>query len=160
MNAGIRERAIADVLKEIVVIDPRNGLTALSPQQCGFGYRQSAVLQQRLPVLWGRLRLDGDPFDRTEILDRRRRTQPVNAYSAGCIFRNPQGFSAGYLIQKAGLKGLSCGGAKVSDKHANFIVNAGGATSAEIRKLIDIVRQKVYKSLRILLELEIEVLYG
>jgi UDP-N-acetylmuramate dehydrogenase len=157
MNAGIPERSIADVLEEIAILREDYKIRNVSPEMCRFGYRRSQVLEQRIPVLWARLRLNGKPYDRFELISRKRATQPLDLPSAGCVFKNPPEGSAGYLIEKAGLKGLIIGKAKVSEKHANFIVNLGGATNAEIRKLIDIVRQKVYKSFHIWLELEIEV---
>jgi len=76
------------------------------------------------------------------------------------VFKNPDGGSAGELIDRSGLKGMRMGQAQISEKHANFIVNLGGATSAEICKLIDIVRQKVYNTFHVGLDLEIEVIDG
>jgi len=160
MNTGIPQRTIGDTIEEVAVLNPHGEVMVLKAKDCGFSYRRSEILEQRLPVLWARLRLDGRPYDRDEILTHRRASQPLSAVSAGCVFKNPRGLSAGRVIDKAGLKGLSVGMAKVSEKHANFIVNLGGARCTEIRKLIDIVRQKVYKSFRILLELEIEVIDG
>jgi UDP-N-acetylmuramate dehydrogenase len=161
MNAGIPERSIADVLEKVGILsEEADQIVTLDQKECRFAYRQSAILQERFPVLWAYLRTDGKPYERTEMLARRRASQPLDSRSAGCVFKNPPEFSAGYLIEKAGLKGLTVGMAKVSEKHANFIVNTGGATASEIRKLIDIVRQKVYKSFRISLELEIEILGG
>lgn len=160
MNAGIPARAIGEVVDEIAVLDLSGQVKRLRAADCGFSYRKSRILEERLLVLWVRLRLDGAPYDREEILAHRRAHQPLCTCSAGCVFKNPPGFSAGRLIEEAGLKGFSVGMAKVSEKHANFILNLGGATSADIRKLIDIVRQKVYKSFRVLLELEIEVIDG
>ncbi len=160
MNAGIRGRSIGDLVTEVAIVDSAGDTRILQQEDCQFGYRQSAILGQGLPVLWARLRLDGESYDREVMLAQRRARQPVSARSAGCVFKNPSGVSAGQLIDEARLKGLQVGMAKVSEKHANFILNLGGATSAEIRTLIDIVRQKVYKSFRVLLELEIKVIDG
>lgn len=160
MNAGIPEQSISDAVEEVAILDENSEVRIVTAKECQFEYRQSKVLKEQIPVLWGRLRLNGKSYDRFEVLAKRRATQPLDLPSAGCVFKNPPGSSAGYLIEKADLKGLIVGRAKVSEKHANFIVNLGGATNAEIRKLIDIVRQKVYKSFHIWLELEIEVLNG
>ena len=160
MNAGSHSRSIGDLVTEVAIVDNGGGMRILQQEDCQFVYRQSAILGQGLPVLWARLRLDGESYDREEMLAQRLASQPVSVRSAGCVFKNPSGVSAGQLIDEARLKGLQVGMAKVSEKHANFILNLGGATSAEIRKLIDIVRQKVYKSFRVLLELEIEVIDG
>ncbi len=160
MNAGIHGQSIGDLVTEVAIVDNAGGMRILQQEDCQFGYRQSAILGQGLPVLWAQLRLDGESYDREEMLAQRLARQPVSARSAGCVFKNPSGVSAGQLIDEARLKGLQVGMAKVSEKHANFILNLGGATSAEIRKLIDIVRQKVYKSFRVLLDLEIEVIGG
>lgn len=160
MNAGIPARTIGDVVEEVGVLSSDGTFRVLSREDCRFGYRTSAMLEQGLVVVWARLRLTEESFDKDALLARRKATQPVHARSAGCVFRNPPSLSAGQLIDAAGLKGISVGMAKVSEQHANFIVNLGGASSAEIRKLIDIVRQKVYKSFRIWLELEIRVIEG
>ena len=160
MNAGIPEQSISDMVEEVAVLDENSKVQVLTRTECQFGYRQSKILKERLPVLWGCLRFNGKLYDHSEVLAKRRATQPLDLPSAGCVFKNPPGKSAGLLIEKAGLKGLIVGKAKVSEKHANFVVNLGGATNAEIRKLIDIVRQKVYKSFHLWLELEIEVLDG
>ena len=84
-------------------------------------------------------------------------SQPA-APSAGCVFKNPDSkTSAGALIDKAGLKGTAVGGAAVSEKHANFIVNRGGATAADVLRLIDIIRERVQGLFNVVLELEVEV---
>lgn len=94
----------------------------------------------------------------THLLRRRRQTQPIGKPSAGSVFRNPPDAHAGDLIEKAGLKGLSVGGARVSDKHANFIVNTGGATARDIEELIETVRARVREAFGVELELEVRVL--
>jgi UDP-N-acetylmuramate dehydrogenase len=160
MNAGIRQQSIGAIVTEVAVLDPAGNTRVLQQRDCEFAYRQSLFRTQHIPVLWAQLRLNGEWYDRDAIRTQRLAHQPVFPRSAGCVFKNPPGHSAGRLIDKAGLKGTMVGMAKVSEKHANFILNLGGASSAEIRKLIDIVRQKVYKSFRILLEPEIEVIDG
>jgi len=89
------------------------------------------------------------------ILDERRGKHPLEYPSAGSVFKNPPGQSSWKLIHDAGLKGLSVGGARVSEKHTNFIINTGSATSANIRDLVELVREKVYDMSGITLETEI-----
>jgi UDP-N-acetylmuramate dehydrogenase len=160
MNAGIRDRSIGDMVRSVVALDREGRVREVPASECGFEYRGSTFRQNGLVVLSATLGLEGPAFDRREILGRKRATQPLTFPSAGCVFKNPPGRSAGELIDQSGLKGLTVGNAQVSAKHANFIVNLGGATSAEICKLIDIVRQKVYKSFHVGLDLEIEVIDG
>lgn len=160
MNAGIPARAIGDAVEAVTVRDADGAVRVLDRDACGFAYRGSAIRASRLPVVSALLRLDGPAFDGAALLAARRKRQPIAARTAGCVFKNPLNDSAGRLIEGAGLKGLRVGRAKVSELHANFIVNLGGARCAEIRKLIDIVHQKVYKSFQISLELEIEVIEG
>ncbi|TAJ92457.1 MAG: UDP-N-acetylmuramate dehydrogenase [Gammaproteobacteria bacterium] len=92
-----------------------------------------------------------------EFLERRSESQPIGAASCGSVFRNPPGDSAGRLIDACGLKGLRRGNAIVSDKHANFIINSGGATALEIEDLIDMVRQRVAQETGIHLEPEVKI---
>jgi UDP-N-acetylmuramate dehydrogenase len=160
MNAGIRGRAIGDRVRSVQVLDQEGRTRVLSPEECRFEYRSSEILKRRLVVLSATLSLSGEAYDRSELLRRRRQTQPVSLPSAGCVFKNPSGVSAGELIDRSGMKGFRIGCAGVSERHANFIVNLGGATSAEICKLIDIVRQKVYNTSHVSLDLEIEVIDG
>jgi len=160
MNAGTGERSIGDVVQQATVLSAHGALESLDRAACAFSYRTSSLLESRLPILSATLLLDERTFDRKEFLARRAATQPVSEASAGCAFKNPPARSAGELIERAGLKGFQVGMAKVSDIHANFIINVGGASSNEICRIIDIVRQKVYKSFHILLDLEIEVVDG
>ena len=159
MDAGIPARTIAAAIVWVEAVN--NGqIVRFDRAAAGFTYRTSRFRTARLPIVAARLRVDGPAYDAAAIIARRAATQPVSRPSAGCVFKNPPTAAAGQLIDNAGLKGLRVGMAMVSEKHANFIVNLGGARSADIRKLIDIVREKVYKSFRILLELEIEVIDG
>lgn len=160
MNAGIPAHSIGDIVDRVAVLDTHNDVRILNAEECHFGYRESKIRAERLPVLWASLRLDEEPYDYDAILAHRRATQPISERSSGCVFKNPPNLSSGQLIEECGLKGFRVGMAKVSEKHANFILNLGGAKEAEIRKLIDIVHQKVYKSFHISLELELEVIDG
>ncbi len=160
MNAGIRDRSIGDMVRSVLVLTPAGCVRELPAKECRFEYRGSGIRKDGLIVLAAVLSMDGPDYDRRGMIERKRATQPMSLPSAGCVFKNPDGRSAGELIDHAGLKGLTIGNAQVSEKHANFIVNLGGATSAEICKLIDIVRQKVYNTFHVGLDLEIEVIDG
>jgi UDP-N-acetylmuramate dehydrogenase len=91
------------------------------------------------------------------MVERRKKTQPLGDWSAGCVFKNPAGDSAGRLIDACGLKGLMFGGACISEKHANFIVNTGTATASDVRHLIHLAHQKVKEQFGIELQLEIQI---
>jgi len=160
MNAGIRDRSIGDMVRSALVLTPDGLVREVPSKDCRFGYRGSGIREDGLIVLTATLGVDGPAYDRDGVIERKRATQPLSFPSAGCVFKNPDGGSAGELIDRSGLKGMRMGQAQISEKHANFIVNLGGATSAEICKLIDIVRQKVYNTFHVGLDLEIEVIDG
>ena len=104
-------------------------------------------------------RIKSNINDKRDIASKQRKTtQPLTYRSAGSIFKNPKENAAGYLIDKAGLKGLQIGGAKISEKHANFIVNLGNAKSTDVLELIDVIKNKIYQMYKIKLELEIKSL--
>ena len=93
-----------------------------------------------------------------ELLGKRNDSQPTGVYSCGSVFRNPQGDYAGRIIESCGLKGFSIGGATVSEKHANFIINTGSATSTDIEKLIEHVRQVVLEQNGVVLKPEVRII--
>jgi UDP-N-acetylmuramate dehydrogenase len=93
-----------------------------------------------------------------EIQEYRRRTQPREHPNCGSVFVNPPGDYAGRLVEQSGQKGRTVGGAQVSEKHANFIVNRGGATAADVLELIDLVRESVYQETGVRLELELQIM--
>ncbi len=92
-----------------------------------------------------------------ECFEYKSRSQPMKESSAGCIFKNPEGRSAGALIDRAGLKGVGCGQAFVSDHHANFIVTSKGATASDVLRLVDLIRERVHRLFGAQLELEVDV---
>ncbi len=160
MNAGVPEGAIGDLVASVRARDPAGRIRRLDAPACGFGYRTSCFRGGGWLVLDAELRLgSGRRWDRAELL-RRRKHQPLG-HSPGCVFKNPPhtARSAGWLVDKAGLKGYKVGNAQVSRSHANFILNLGGAQSADVLSLIDIVREKVYKEFKVELDLELEVVY-
>ncbi len=160
MNAGGRHGEFGDVVERVRVADCRGLIGILTRDELGFGYRTSTVADR--VVLSADLKLtEGDP-ERTQATFRRfmaekKQSQPLGDKSAGCVFKNPDGKSAGALIDAAGLKGVARGGASVSDVHANFIVTKPDATAAEVLAVIEHVRSEVAGACGVELELEIDV---
>ena len=162
MNAGSREEWIGSIVESVTLFVPGEGLMAVRGPEVAWGYRSSG-LQTRGIIVEGAFRLmegDADHIRRTmeASLRRRKRTQPLSMPSAGSVFVNPEGDSAGRLIESAGLKGTRIGGAVVSDLHANFIVNAGGATAADVISLVRLVRDTVKEAYGVELTPEVRFL--
>jgi UDP-N-acetylmuramate dehydrogenase len=162
MNAGGRFGSVADALVAVEGVDAQGRRFLRAVRDGDLGYRRSVF--QECVVTGAVFRRDpaADPVAAAalhrEALAWKRRTQPLSARSAGCIFRNPSpGVPAGRLIEEAGLKGLRVGGAMVSPRHANFIVNTGGATSADVHALIERVRAAVRERHGVDLDLEVRV---
>ncbi|NOY05457.1 MAG: UDP-N-acetylmuramate dehydrogenase [Chlorobi bacterium] len=158
VNAGAYGSEISDHLVEIKVV--KNGKIAVMPREEGeFAYRSSAL--QTVIILEARFHFSpADPVvlreRRKELLLKRNMSQPTNVPSAGSIFKNPSGDFAARLIESCGLKGVSEGGAVVSEKHANFIVNIGDATARDILSLILKVQSTVFEQTGVFLEPEIQ----
>lgn len=163
MNAGTGDGCLADVLSWIEVLDERGGRIRLDRKDLSPVYR-SMGLSKGWIVLSGGFRLsfaqNGDLARHmlSEKMRLRMRTQPLALASAGCIFKNPPGFSAGFLIDRAGLKGLRVGDAEVSEKHANWIVNRGNARARDILDLIEHIEKLVLEEFGVCLEREIQIL--
>jgi len=159
MNAGCYGGETSTYVTEIQAIrDDR--IMSLTKEQCGFVYRGSGlkntvIMQARFTLPHGEkaelLRL------RKNHMIHRNQTQPVEIPNAGCIFKNPDGFKAAILIEECGLKGEKLGGAMVSPKHSNFIVNTGSATANDVMGLVKKVKDTVKKSNGVELELEIKL---
>ncbi len=162
MNAGAHGCALSEVVREVRVLTPR-GERTWSREEMGLQYRQSRLQAERGVVLEVTLNLTpADPRVCLERLDTwlqtRSDTQPLGPPSSGCIFRNPVGDHAGRLIDVSGGKGMQIGGATVSDRHANYILNTGGATADEVVRLIAEVRARVRDRSGIDLEPEIKMI--
>ncbi|MFY9386085.1 MAG: UDP-N-acetylenolpyruvoylglucosamine reductase, partial [Dethiobacteria bacterium] len=145
---------------EVSIISPGGEQVRLVPEDIVFGYRQSN-LSGRGIIVEALLKLEeGDPETLKREVERyhaeRRRRHPTLP-SAGSVFRNPPGNPAGRLIEAAGGKGLSIGAARVSEKHANFIVNTGGASARDIESLIELIRQRVKDKFGVELETEVRI---
>jgi UDP-N-acetylmuramate dehydrogenase len=139
MNAGGRERWIGSVVESVSLFVPAEGLCAVRGPEVVWGYRRSG-LSERGIIVEAVLRVQQADSDSIRYamdgsLRRRKLSQPMGAASAGSVFVNPEGDSAGRLIEAAGLKGARVGGAAVSAMHANFIVNEGGATASDVMAL-------------------------
>ncbi|MBQ7542846.1 MAG: UDP-N-acetylmuramate dehydrogenase [Clostridia bacterium] len=160
MNAGAYGGEIRDVLSCVTSADRLGRQHVHTRDDLELGYRTSVFQTNGEIVLSGIFQLDkGDPDQirvrMDEILQRRKDKQPLNYPSAGSVFKRPQGYFAGALIEQCGLKGFSVGGAQVSEKHAGFIVNRGGASSSDVLRLIEIIRETVEKETGVVLEPEI-----
>lgn len=163
MNAGGKYGEIGPTIKSVSVIDRKGEPETWQKDRLKFGYRTSNLKDIKAIVGEVVLQLKRRKIQLIKksvsaILAEKRQTQPLRDRSAGCVFKNPaSGPSAGALIDQARLKGLTIGGAMVSAKHANFIVNTGNATAKDVRTLIGKIRQGVLKTSGIRLELEIEI---
>ncbi|MBE3551126.1 MAG: UDP-N-acetylenolpyruvoylglucosamine reductase [Brockia lithotrophica] len=162
MNAGAHGGEVKDVLRYVRLFTPDGREVVAGPESLRFSYRTSNLQREKAVVVEAAFCLR--PDDPEEIRarlnafrERRARTQPVTARTAGSVFRNPPGDYAGRLIDAAGLKGLRVGGAVVSPVHANFIENAGGATARDVCALIERIRDEVYRKFGVLLETEVVV---
>jgi UDP-N-acetylmuramate dehydrogenase len=159
MNAGTREGDTASVLERIGVCTSPGRTRIFGAREMGFGYRKSILLGSDWLVLWAEFRLaPGDPQVSLMAIDdqwkERSGKYPLDTPSAGSVFKRPPGDYAGRLIEASGCKGMRVGGAHVSERHANFIVNTGSATASDIMELIARVRKAVYDKTGTYLELE------
>jgi UDP-N-acetylmuramate dehydrogenase len=164
MNAGTKYGCYGDILKDLRLFDFKSGGRNVSRSEAHFGYREQTAVKDTL-VVWATFELKAG--DKTAIraeIDRiiaeRAAKQPLDHPSCGSTFKNPEGHSAGRLIEKAGLKGTRIGGAEISEKHANFILNKGNASANDILSLIRIVKEKVRSEFGIALECEVIILGG
>lgn len=162
MNAGSADWGIWDEIAEATVWDPAQGgeVRLLRRAEHQPAYRDGRL--GRWVVLEALLRLrPAAPrvirAAQEELLRRKNATQPVTLASAGCAFKNPPGDSAGRLVDAAGLKGTRCGGAEISERHANFVVNRGGASAADVRALIERAEREVAERFGVRLERELVI---
>ncbi len=163
MNVGAHGQEIANILIDAEVLTKEGELACWSREECGFSYRNSRLKSEQATLLSARFQLE--KAEKTEIEMRMRRynnqrkkSQPIDSQTAGSVFKNPEGDYAGRMIEELGLKGYTIGGAAVSTKHANFFVNTGSATAADIHDLIKYIQQKVFKEFGVMLETEVELL--
>lgn len=160
-NAGANSHAIGSIVEKVTVIKEDGEIAELSRGDISFSYRYSSFQGKRWFIWKALLRLE--PSSPAEIAKRirmfweKRKKQPFSYPSAGCVFKNPPGDFAGRLIEQAGCKGLVVGGAKVSESHANFIINIGGAKARDVLQLMEMIKERVKEKFGIELEPEIAI---
>ncbi len=160
MNAGAQGKSISDVLMYVKVMDKNGTIKILSRKKARFGYRTSGLA--RYIIISAFIELAHNQKENIgkrvkQYLAYRKLAQDYTHPSAGCVFKNPQGYSAGKLIDLCGLKGKRVGQASVSRKHANFILNTGGARAGDVLKLMACIRKKVKQTFRVNLAPEIKI---
>jgi len=162
MNAGAYGGEIKDVLESIVVLDKNNNLKIKTRDDLNFSYRKTNIEENEEIIIEATFKLT--PGNKKEIKKQmkhltklRKSKQPLKWPSCGSVFKRPPGMYAGKLIQECGLQGYRVGGAIVSKKHANFILNIGGATAKDYLAVIKHVRDVVYEKKGVMLELEVRI---
>ena len=163
MNAGAYGGEMKDILLDVDLLTPQGEIITLKAEDMDLSYRHSIVFEKEYIVLGARIRLQaGDGQAIREKMDQlaqaRRDKQPLEYPSAGSTFKRPPGYFAGKLIQDAGLKGYTVGGAMVSEKHAGFVINKGGATAADVLALIEEVQQRIEETNGVRLMPEIRII--
>lgn len=162
-NAGAYGKCISDPLIDAVVFSPDQGIFTLSKNDMDFAYRDSIFKHRDIYLLSARFLLNKDSSENIfenlgRVITLRKRSQPYSDKSLGSVFKRCGGVPVSRLIDELGLKGLSVGGAKISEKHAGFIINDGNATAADVKQLIAIIKDKLYNSYGIIAEEEIEIM--
>lgn len=163
MNAGAYGGEMKDIIESVTVLDSQGDEKELTLEELDLGYRRSCIPENGYIVTKAVLKLK--PGDEKQIRSRmkelnemRNSKQPLQYPSAGSTFKRPEGYFAGKLIMDAGLRGYQVGGAQVSEKHCGFVINTGGATAADIRKLMQDVREEVEKQFQVTLEPEVKMI--
>jgi UDP-N-acetylmuramate dehydrogenase len=162
MNAGTPDGSIGDFISAVYFLHADGTMGEFKPGAGSFSYRMFNAPEGAV-LIGARLQLHRRPMaeiqkDIKQRLKQKKATQPLALASAGCVWKNPPGDAAGRLVEKVGLKGKRLNGAEISAKHANFIVNRGGASAADIRALMDMARERVQNQFGITLEPEIRMM--
>jgi UDP-N-acetylmuramate dehydrogenase len=158
MNAGANGSETAETVESVEFVRPDGSLVTLTREEIVFDYRFSSFQAMPGAIASAQFQLTpqtGSREKQLSIISYRKETQPYNAKSAGCVFRNPPANVAGKLIDECGLKGFSIGGAEVSALHGNFVINTGKATASEVKALIQEIRKRVKELTGVELESEI-----
>lgn len=163
MNAGAYGGETKDVVKSVLVLDKDGKISDISKDDCGFDYRKSIFQNDEYVILGAVFELCKSNADECvkqakEIMQKRIDKQPLEYPSCGSTFKRPEGYFAGALIEEAGLKGFSIGGAQVSEKHAGFVINKDNATTNDVLKLMRYIREKIKEQKGVTLEEEIKLL--
>jgi UDP-N-acetylmuramate dehydrogenase len=160
INAGGKFGAIGPLVRRVTLLRPDGRLVDCTPVAADFGYRCSSFARSVILKVWLQLEPASDREIRErirEVVVHKKSTQPLAERSAGCVFKNPPGEAAGRLIDRAGLKGRRVGRARISEVHANYFVNEGGATARDFLALMDLARGEVLARYGIALESEVDV---
>ena len=162
MNAGAYDGQLSDCCRCVEVMDLEGNVTTYTSEQMEFSYRHSRLEDEPGIVISATFALEPKPESEIrermrELMSRRKEKQPLELPSAGSTFKRPEGHFAGALIEQAGLKGFCVGDACVSEKHAGFVVNLGGASSEDVKQLIKEITQIVYDRFGVMLEPEIRI---
>lgn len=162
MNAGTRDSWIGSAVRDVVIARPGEGLLRLAASDIDWAYRSTSLVPGDI-VLEATFDLASDEREKIArrmeaLLKRRKLTQPVGLPTCGSVFKNPDGWSVGSLIEQCGLKGTVQGGARISAVHANFVVNENGASADDVCALMKMMQDSVYETYRISLEPEVRFL--
>ena len=158
-NAGAYGTSIFDYIINVKFIDEDGNIKELNKEEIKYDYRWTEFKEKKVIVLNAKIKcINGSVAEakeeKKENIKKKKKSQPLEYKNAGSVFRNPPSHAAGYLIEHSGLKGITVGGAMVSEKHANFIINFNNATSRDIIKLVELIKSKVKDVYNVELELE------
>lgn len=160
-NAGCYNHSLMEYVQSVKVLTKEGNVTNISKSEIKYGYRYTSLKGNIILSVTFKLE-KGDPLETLKLIkennDKRLATQPLDTKNVGSIFKNPEGYSAGKLIDDLGLKGYHIGDAYVSDKHANFIVNKGNATYLDVLNLISYIKLNVFENYKISLEVEPKII--
>ncbi len=163
MNAGAYGGEMKNIVKSVRMINAKGEIVEYTNEDMKFGYRHSVLTDEKMIAITAVIELEKGNFDEIkekmrDLAHQRRTKQPLEYPSAGSTFKRPEGYFAGKLIQDSDLKGVSVGGAQVSEKHSGFVINYDNATATDIVNLIDHVKEKVYDVHGVKLEEEVKIL--
>ena len=163
MNAGAYGSEIKDVLLETIILDEKYNIRKLTNEEQKFAYRNSIFFEKKWIIIASTFKIQkGNKEEikakRKEMMESRKEKQPLDMPNAGSIFKRMENYIPAKLIDEAGLKGYTIGGAQISTKHAGFIVNTGNATAKDIIKLIKYTKEKVKEKFGVELEQEVIIL--
>lgn len=163
MNAGAYGGEMKDVVTEVTCVNSRGEIVTRSASELNFAYRSSRFCDSGEVILSAVFKLQKGDYSAIksrmdELMERRKSRQPLEYPSAGSTFKRPEGTYAGLVIEQSGLKGYTVGGAQISEKHANFVINKGGATAGDIIKLISDVQKQVKEKTGFELECEVRII--
>lgn len=160
-NAGCYNHSLMEYVQSVKVLTKDGNVTNISKSEIKYGYRYTSLKDNIILSVTFKLE-KGDPLETLKLIkennDKRLATQPLDTKNVGSVFKNPEGFAVGKLIDDLGLKGYHIGDAYVSDKHANFIVNKGNATYLDMLNLINYIKLKVFENYKISLEVEPKII--